>query len=308
MISAQNLTKRFDNFVALEDVSCSIPSGCIYGMVGSNGAGKSTFLRILAGIYRADSGRICMDGEAVYENPHVKSRMVFVPDELYFLPGADLRRMRQLYAALYPHFDHERYEMLLEQFRLPANKSVSSFSKGMKRQAATLLALSARPDYILFDETFDGLDPVMRNFVRGLICGDVAERGATAIITSHSLRELEDTCDQLVLLHRGGVVLESDIQNLKTSVFKVQIAFSEPFDRSRFSNMEMLSYQQNGAVASFILRGEQEEILYRLRTMSPLLLEVLPLTLEETFICEMQQLGYDYHAVLEEMGREKETI
>lgn len=305
MIQAQDLTKRFDNFTALERVSCSIPSGCIYGMVGSNGAGKSTFLRVLAGIYRADSGSIRMDGETVYENPRVKSRMVFVPDELYFLPGASLNRMQKLYASLYPRFDRERYHMLLEQFRLPGDKPIATFSKGMKRQAATMLALSARPDYILFDETFDGLDPVMRNFVRALICNDVAERNVTAIITSHSLRELEDTCDQLVLLHRGGVVLESDIQNLKSSVFKVQIAFSDPFDRTRFPEMEILSYHQTGAVASFILHGEQEEILSRLRAMSPLLLEVLPLTLEETFICEMQQLGYDYHTVLEEISREK---
>ena len=217
MIEVKNLTKRFHDFTALEDVSCSIGSGCIYGMVGSNGAGKSTFLRALTGVYQPDAGKIFIDGQPVWDNPAVKRRIAYVPDELYFLAGANLNRMERMYQSLYPDFDKDRFEKLCGHLQLPRNKSLGQFSKGMRRQAATILALSCRPDYLFFDETFDGLDPVMRSFVKKLICEDVLERGASAIITSHSLRELEDICDQLALLHKGGLVLESDIENLKTS-------------------------------------------------------------------------------------------
>ena len=204
MIVAENVVKKFDDFTALDRISCKIQEGCIYGMVGSNGAGKSTFLRMIAGIYRADEGSITIDGEPVYENPNVKSKIMFVPDDLYFINGASMDRMAKLYRAVYPTFDDARYRELAAGFGLNTKASINTFSKGMKRQAATILSLATRPAYIFFDETFDGLDPIMRNLVKKLICEDVIDRKATAIITSHSLRELEDTCDQLSLLHKGG--------------------------------------------------------------------------------------------------------
>ena len=169
MIEVKNLTKRFHDFTALEDVSCSIGSGCIYGMVGSNGAGKSTFLRALTGVYQPDAGKILIDGQPVWDNPAVKRRIAYVPDELYFLAGANLNRMERMYQSLYPDFDKNRFEKLCGHLQLPRNKSLGQFSKGMRRQAATILALSCRPDYLFFDETFDGLDPVMRSFVKKLI-------------------------------------------------------------------------------------------------------------------------------------------
>lgn len=304
MIKAENLVKKFDDFVALDNVNCEIPRGCIYGMVGSNGAGKSTFLRVLAGIYRKDGGSITIDGEDIYENPSVKSKIVFVPDELYLFGGSNIMRMKQLYMRIYPNFDESRFTMLLDTFKLPKNKAINTFSKGMKRQAATILALSAKPEFLLFDETFDGLDPVMRNFVKSLICNDVVERNVTAIITSHSLRELEDTCDQLVLLHKGGVVLESDVQNLKTSLFKVQIAFSSDFDISLFDGIEIREYNKSGSVANLIVNGDRDEVISRLTTLNPVLLDVLPLTLEEVFTHRMQAMGYDFKDVLEEIGNE----
>ena len=204
MITAQNLTKTFDKFTALENLNCSIPNGCIYGMVGSNGAGKSTLLRLITGIYRPDKGEVLIDGKRVYDNPEVKRRFVFVPDELYFLPQATMNRMAGLYKAVYPSFDDQRFKQLSQAFNLAPNVKLQTFSKGMKRQAATILALSAKPEFIFFDETFDGLDPVMRNLVKKVIYADVCERKATAVITSHSLRELEDTCDQLALLQELG--------------------------------------------------------------------------------------------------------
>ena len=294
MIRCEDLCKKFGKFSALENVSCTIEDGCIYGMVGSNGAGKSTFLRILSGIYKADVGSALVDGENVWENPEVKSKIAFVPDELYFLNSASMNRMAKMYADLFCGFDRSRFDELTKKFGLDPSKSLNTFSKGMRRQAMTILALSARPKYIFFDETFDGLDPVMRNYVKSLICSDVIDRGATAIITSHSLRELEDTCDQLALLHKGGLVLESDVQNLKTARFKIQVAFKEDFSEELFREIPIVRFTKSGSVASMIVKGERAEVVSRIAAMNPVLLDVLPLTLEEVFTYEMEALGYTF--------------
>jgi len=295
MIKAENLTKKFEDFTALESISCSIADGCIYGMVGSNGAGKSTFLRIITGVYKADGGSVTIDGENVWENPAIKRRIAYVPDELYFLPGATMNRMADLYRSVYPKFDGDKFKKLTANLGLDPKKSIGTFSKGMKRQAATVLALATCPDYIFFDETFDGLDPVMRNYVKSLICQDVIDRNASAIITSHSLRELEDTCDQLALLHKGGLVLESDVQNLKTAQFKVQIAFPYDYDRSLFEGIQMTHFVKHGSVSNMIVKGDRDETVERLRTLAPIILDVLPLSLEEVFTYEMETLGYTFN-------------
>ena len=165
----------------------------------------------------------------------------------------------------------------------------------MKRQAGTILALATQPKYLFFDETFDGLDPVMRNFIKGLICEDVYDRGVSAIITSHSLRELEDMCDQLALLHKGGLVVESDIQDLKTVQFKIQVAFTDDYDQSRFEGIEISHFSKQGSVANMIVRGDRQSIVERLKAMNPTVLDVLPLSLEEVFTYEMETLGYTFH-------------
>lgn len=299
MIGANNVTKKFDDFTALDGISCKIESGCIYGLVGSNGAGKSTFLRVLSGVYRADQGDVTIDGEPIYENPSVKKKIMLVPDDLYFLPGASMLRMKKLYKSVYPDFDDKRFDELANCFGLDVKKNLGTFSKGMRRQAATVLALSARPEYIFFDETFDGLDPIMRNVVKRLICEDILDRKATVIITSHSLRELEDTCDQLSLLHKGGLVFESDIQNLKTSLFKVQIAFDQEYDKSKFTGMDILKFTKRGSVSNIIVRGDRDLTVAALSSMKPTLLDVLPLSLEEVFTYEMEALGYKFSDILE---------
>lgn len=299
MIKAANVTKTFDKFKALNNISCSIPKGCIYGMVGSNGAGKSTFLRLITGVYKPDAGSITIDDKNVWENPEVKETVSYVPDDLYFLPGANMQRMAKLYASVYNNFDMKHFNYLTKSFELNPKKLLNNFSKGMKRQAAIILALSCHSDYMFFDETFDGLDPVMRNLIKKLICEDVIERKATAIITSHSLRELEDTCDQLSLLHKGGLVLESDVANLKTSLFKIQIAFSEPYEKEIFSDIEMLHYSRHGSVANMIVRGDKQLTIARLKSMNPILMDVLPLSLEEVFTYEMEALGYSFENVVE---------
>ena len=306
MIQAEHVTKIFRSasqpkpHIAVSDLSCTIPGGCIYGLVGSNGAGKSTFLRLLSGVYRPDEGLIEIDGLPVWENPEAKNKIFYVPDDLYFLPQTNMKRMASYYNALYTKFNRERFEHLTETFGLDPEANLGTFSKGMRRQAATILALSTMPDYLFFDETFDGLDPVMRRLVKQVIYNDVIDRGTTTIITSHSLRELEDTCDQLALLHQGGIVFESDIQNLKTALFKVQTAFHEPFDRAKFEavGIHIVSYTQMGSVATFIVRGERMATEEKLRCMNPLLLDILPLNLEEVFIYEMEALGYAFKDIL----------
>ena len=294
MIVAQKVTKTFGTKAAVKDMSCTIPKGCIYGLIGSNGAGKSTFLRLITGIYRPDTGEITIDGQPVYENHATKAKITFVPDDLYFPGGASMNRMADLYANVYSSFDRTYFNTMAARLHLDPKKSTGSFSKGMRRQAATILAIATRPDYIFFDETFDGLDPVVRNMVKNLISEDVLERQTTVILTSHSLRELEDTCDQLALLHMGGVVFESDVQDLQTTSFKVQIAFSEEYESSKFQEFSIQDFNKRGSVSNFIIRGDREEIGNRLRAMNPVLLDVLPLSLEEVFIHEMQALGYAF--------------
>ena len=294
MLSVKNLHASVDDKEILRGIDLDVKAGEVHAIMGPNGSGKSTLLRCLNHLETIDSGEIRIDGEPVWDNPAVKRRIAYVPDELYFLAGANLNRMERMYRNLYPDFDRDRFEKLRSHLQLPRNKSLGQFSKGMRRQAATILALSCRPDYLFFDETFDGLDPVMRNFVKKLICEDVLERGASAIITSHSLRELEDICDQLALLHKGGLVLESDIENLKTSQFKIQIAFRGEYDKSKFQGIQVSHYEKSGSVANLIVSGDRDEIVQKLRAMEPILLDVLPLTLEEVFTYEMETLGYTF--------------
>ncbi len=298
MICAEQVTMKFGQFTALDHLQCSIPRGCVYGLVGSNGAGKSTFMRLIAGVYRPYAGQVTVEGVPVYDSPEVKEKVVFVPDDLFFLPHASMDRMAELYEANYAKFNRTRYAELSDGFGLDRKANIGTFSKGMRRQAAIILALSTMPDYILFDETFDGLDPVMRNLVRKVIYGDVEERNATAVISSHSLRDLEDTCDQLALLHKGGLIFESDIENLKTNLFKVQFAFAGDYDKRVLDGIEVLSWVKKGSVANAIVRGDREAVRAKLTADSPLLLDILPLTLEEIFIHEMEALGYAFHDVL----------
>ena len=302
MISVKGLTKIFDDYKALEEVTCTIPEGCIYGMVGSNGAGKSTFLRLISGVYKADAGEVKVDDMDVYENPDVKKLIAFVPDDLYFLNNATMNRMADMYSRFYDSFDRERFNSLTETFKLNPKKSINTFSKGMKRQVAIILALSCKPKYLFLDETFDGLDPVMRALVKSIICSDVEERKATAILTSHSLRELEDTCDQLALLHKGGLVFESDIENMKTSLFKVQTAFSYDYDKSMFEGFEILHFSKSGSVCNIIVKGDRDKVAADIKKMNPILLDILPLSLEEVFTYEMEALGYTFD--IELLGKE----
>ncbi len=299
MINVQNVTKRFGRSAALSGITSVVPEGCIYGLVGSNGAGKSTFLRLIAGVYSPEIGTVELDDQRIYDNAACKEKLVLVPDESFFLPSATILRMADLYAAAYRDFDRKQLAALCNTFQLRMDKPLSTFSKGMRRQAAFVLAMSCRTPYLLLDETFDGFDPILRNLARRLVYEAVCERGVTAVLTSHSLRELEDTCDQLALLHRGGLVLQSDVDSLKTTLCKVQIVLPQPFDRSAFEGLglDILHYTQHGSVANLILRGERSELLTRMYAKQPLLCEVLPLSLEEVFVHELAALGYVFDRI-----------
>lgn len=294
MIEIQEVTKQFGGFTALNKISCSIEDESIYGLVGSNGAGKSTLLRLIAGVYRADGGQVLADGENVFENIPIKDSIFYLSDELYFPGQATLKSMARFYAGYYSRFDWKLYRELCGIFPLDERKSIHSFSKGMQRQAGLILALSTRPKYLLLDEAFDGLDPVVRNVVRHILVDAVGKDGTTVIISSHNLRELEDLCDHIGLLHQGGILLEKDIDSLKMNLCKFHCAFQKAPEREAFEPLRLLKFEKRGNLITFTAEGPRDEIEAFIDTLHPLFQEALPLTLEEIFIQEMEEAGYDF--------------
>ena len=297
MIEASGLTKRFGKKEALAGLTARIPQGCIYGLVGPNGSGKSTLMRLISGVYRPDGGELLVEGEAVYENPRAKEKVFFLPDDLWFLPKSTMDEMARFYGQVYPAFDWEGYRRLCGFFPLDPGARLNTFSKGMRRQAALVLALSCRTGCLLLDEAFDGLDPVIRLAVKKLLAEALEERQATVVIASHNLRELEDLCDHVGLLHQGQIRLEKELDELKLGFCKVQAAYREPVDWSR-SGLVILRSRQQGSLVSMLVRGEPEETLRVLRGYGPLFAEAVPLTLEEIFIGEMEAAGYDCKNIL----------
>lgn len=299
MIEIKNLSKSFDgkNYV-LENLNCKIKDNAIYGLVGANGAGKSTLLRIINSIYTADEGMVLIDNKPAYDNEELKQEMVFVPDDLYFFPGYTLMDMAEYYKSLYHNFDINYVINTANTLKLNPNAKISSFSKGMKRQCALICALATNAKYIFFDETFDGLDPVVRKYFKKLLSEAMSKKDTTIIMTSHNLRELEDICDNLGLLYKGNILFESDIDTLKTNMFKVQISLKEDFDKKTFKKLKILSYKKVGSVATLIIDEEGKDSRSFLESLDPIILDYLPLTLEEVFIYQMEALGYEFESVI----------
>ena len=294
MIEAVNLTKRFDEIVAVDHIDAKIRDGCVFGLIGTNGAGKSTFLRMASGVLKPDEGTIQIDGEHVFENPKVKARFFYISDDQHFFSNASPDEMMQFYKNIYPSFDVPRFHKLLDSFSLDSRRKISTFSKGMKKQLSVILGLCARTDYIFCDETFDGLDPVMRQAVKSLFASDMAERNLTPIIASHNLRELEDICDHVGLLHKGGVLLSKDVEEMKENMHKVQCVIPDPKDEEALlAELQVLQYEKRLSLLTMVVRGEQEEIMKKIQAKHPLFAEALPLTLEEIFISETEVAGYD---------------
>ncbi len=298
MIEARNLTKKFDTVTALDGISFSVSSGSLFGLVGSNGAGKSTFLRTLAGIYAPDAGNVFVDGLAPFENSSVKSKLFFIPDYPYFIPQASLSDMADFYARIYPSWDKKRFEELCTLFPISAKDRIVNMSKGMQRQAALICAIAAQPSYLLLDEIFDGLDPVMRQLLKRIVSSEVSERGMTVIIASHNLRELEDFCDHIGLFHKGGVIFERDLDELKLGINKVQAVLKPMPELSAFAPLDIVKVEMHGSLVNLVIRGKKDEIMDKINSLNPIFAEVLPLTLEEVFISEMEVAGYDLDNIL----------
>ena len=294
MLEAKNVVKTFDGFRALDSLNMTVPKGAVYGLVGPNGAGKSTIIRHLAGIYRQDSGEVLLDGQPVYENPAVKRRMTVIGDDWYYFPQANIREMARFFAGLYPAFSWERYEKLKQVFPLDEKMMLRRMSKGMQKQAAFWLAVCCMPEYLILDEPVDGLDSVMRRQVWSLLLGDVSERGTTVLVSSHNLRELEDVCDHVGILNRGQVLLERSLSDLQDNTVKLQVAYAGVTEPMLPSELNILHRSHVGRVYTYIVRGSRAEILRRMEITEPILLESIPLTLEEIFIYELG--GVDYAA------------
>ncbi len=287
MLELRNITKTFGAFKALDDLSMTVPRGAVYGLVGPNGAGKSTAIRHITGVYRPDAGQITMEGQIVYENPEIKTRIGYIPDEIFYFPSASLEDMRQYYRGIYPKFDDKLFDRLFEVFDLPRKSPIRRFSKGMQKQAAFHLSICTRPDLLVLDEPVDGLDPVMRRQVWSLILSDVAQRETTVLISSHNLRELEDICDHVGIMDHGKMLLERSLADMQGSTVKLQLVGEIPDD------LEILHSSSSGRLNTLVVRGSAEEVTARVQKHNPAYFDVLPLSLEEIFIYELGGVDYE---------------
>ena len=285
MIQVKELIKSFDGFRALDGLNIHVPKGAVYGLVGPNGAGKSTVIRHLAGIYRQDSGQVLIDGQPVYENPEIKGRIAYIPDDIFFYTQATINDMMKFYRSVYPRFSPERFEKLEELFNLDRKQPMRKLSKGMQKQAAFWLAMSQCPEVVILDEPVDGLDPVMRRQVWSILLADVAENGTTVLVSSHNLRELEDVCDHVGIMNHGRMLVERSLSALQDNIVKIQLAFADGGKLPE--GLEILHRSSTGRLQQLILRGSAEELTAKLSAAGPLFLDVVPLNLEEIFIYEL---------------------
>ena len=287
MLELKNITKTFGNFKALDDLSMTVPKGAVYGLVGPNGAGKSTAIRHMTGVYRPDSGEVLMEGQPVYENPQIKERIGYIPDDIFYFNSATMEDMRSFYRGIYPQFDDALYQRLFEVFQLPKKTQLRRFSKGMQKQAAFHLSICCRPDLLILDEPVDGLDPVMRRQVWSLILSDVAQRETTVVISSHNLRELEDICDHVGIMDHGKMLLERSLADMQGSTVKLQIVGEVPDD------LTVLHESESGRMKTLVVRGTAAEVTAKAKAVNSIYFDVLPLSLEEIFIYEMGGVDYE---------------
>lgn len=299
MIEVKNLSKSFGTVKAIDDISAHIEEGHVFGLIGTNGAGKSTFMRMLAGVLKPDSGEILIDGEPVYDNPLVKGKIFYISDDQYFFKSGTPKDMVKLYKTYYPNFDEEKWKDLMGKFGLEAGRKVNTFSKGMKKQLSVICGICTDAKYLLCDETFDGLDPVMRQAVKALFIREIEERGLTPVIASHNLRELEDICEYVGLLHRGGILLEKDMEDMKLNIHKLQVVIREEEMLQKIKNtLDVVTCENRGSLYTVTVRGNREMVVEFMELLNPVFYELLPLSLEEIFISETEVKGYDVKTLL----------
>ena len=293
MIEINNVTKKFGDFTAIENMSFKVENGSIYGLVGYNGAGKTTLLKTISDVYRADGGNITLDGKLIMDSKEQKERIFYVPDDIYFVANSTMDKMAKFYAGFYPKFNYETYEKLVEVFGLNPNKRLNGFSKGMQRQAEMILAMSTRPDVLLLDESFDGLDPAKRALTRELIIEYASETGASVIISSHNLHELENMCDHVGLINGKKLVINTSVDDMSASICKFRVIFNDKKDKEDFPGINIKDFKRDGKIITMVVAGDYDEVERKLGDMAPLLLEKYPLTLEEIFLNEMEDKNYD---------------
>lgn len=291
MIEIKNVVKEFDGFRALDDLSMAVPSGSVYGLVGPNGAGKSTIIRHLTGIYRQDSGEVLVDGQPVFENPSVKNRIAYIPDDIFFFSNASIGEMARFYRSIYPQFDAERFKKLGEVFGLDTKRQMRKLSKGMQKQAAFWMMMALRPEFLVLDEPVDGLDPVMRRQIWSIVMADVAENGTTVLVSSHNLRELEDVCDHVGIMNKGKIMIERTLSELQEGIIKLQLAL--PDGGTLPDGLDILHKTSTGRLQTIILHGASAELEEKLSPCKPLFMDFVPLTLEEIFIYELGGADYE---------------
>ena len=300
MLELKHITKSFGETNAVNDVSAVIQDGMIFGLVGSNGAGKSTLLRLISGIYRPESGSITLDGVSIFETPASKQQICFLSDTANFFPNATAESMCHYYQLNYPDFNRDYFFKLIQKFNIPARKKLQTFSKGQKKQVTLLLGLCTGTRYLLCDETFDGLDPVMRQTIKSLFAAELMNRAFTPIISSHNLRELEDICDTVGLIHNGKLLFTRDLDTMRCNINKIQCVISDHAkEEELLSELSILQYEKSGSLLTITARGSRDEILKHTMDKEPVFAEVLPLSLEEIFISETEVAGYDFKDFLQ---------
>jgi ABC-2 type transport system ATP-binding protein len=294
MIEAVNVSKRFRDIKAVDNISATIKEGTVFGLIGTNGAGKSTFLRMACGILKPDSGEVLIDGLSVYENEEAKSKIFYISDDQFFLANATSNDMKNFYKAFYKNFDVIRFDDLMKKFDLDTNRKINTFSKGMKKQVSIISGICSNTEYLFCDETFDGLDPVVRQAVKSIFANEIEERNMTPIVASHNLRELEDICDHVGLLHKGGILLSKDLEEMKLNIHKLQCVLNNEKDEEvLYGKIDIIKKEKRGSLLTITARGTQLEILDAIKDLNPLFYELLPLSLEEIFISETEVVGYD---------------
>ncbi len=296
MIEVKGITKRFGDFTALDELTLTVPTGSVYGLVGPNGSGKSTIIRHITGIYRPNSGEILIDGEPVYENPAVKARIAYIPDDVFYFNNASMKDMAKFYKGIYPNFSMDRFNALLEIFPLDPKRPIRRFSKGMQKQAAFVLCMAMQPDIMVLDEPIDGLDPVMRRQVWSLLMSDIAERGTTVLVSSHNLRELEDVCDHVGILDHGKLLLERSLSEMQENICKILIALPDGVELPE--GADILHKSATGKLLTLIVRGKQAELTEFFGKAQPLFMDAVPLTLEEIFIYELGGVDYEVKNII----------
>ena len=298
MIEINNVVKKFDRYSAVNKLNFKIEDGTICGLVGTNGSGKSTLLRSISGVYNIEGGNIKVDGEDIFENTQKKSEIFYVSDDMYFPPNLNLMQIGKFYKSMYQDFDEDKFNNLLEKFPLDAKKKTRTYSKGMYRQAALIIAVSCNPKYLLLDEAFDGLDPVIRVAVRKIIVEEVAERKMTAVIASHNLRELEDLCDTVYIMHKGKLATSLKSDEIGEHFCKVQAAFKPMPEKEKLMLEDVLSVNIHGSVATIVAKCSTEKLMNEINILNPIFTEYMALSLEEVFVYEMEAIGYDYNKII----------